>query len=408
MKRQIKTIIALIAIIVLAAYLRIDFLRSVYHVMPHDSIHYDIMVRQLLEEGVYAYQDSNPNAKVTPGYPLFMAAIYKLASYQINDPLPWIRYIQVLLSLMSIWMIYRITRQLSNEAGGLMAALLAAVYPPFVWANGAILTEVLGIFLLLGYLWAQIHAFRFPTVWSALISGVLLGLTVLVRPEFLPLLAVSYLFYWGWKRKTREILKLFAISCLGLVLILSPWWIRNLVRLDEWVLTANQTNPFKAGTYPYKNYKDGLIDESGKSQMEVAIERLKKGFSTQPLLYIKWYTIGKLQYIYQSAYYGGGHKPFYKVISWIHPNTFHRILISISGVALFALLVRWRQMAALLAITVLTITLIRLGFVPEYRYNVMSMPLKIMMTCIIGVKAWQWINTRRSLTRSSKVIKESR
>lgn len=407
MNRQFKTTLIFIAIIILAAYLRIDFLRSVHHIMPHDSIQYDAMVRQLLEKGIYAYKDSNPNAHVTPGYPLFMAAIYKLVSYQLNDPLPWIRYIQVLLSLLTIWMIYRITRQLSNEAGGLAAAFLAAVYPPFVWANGAILTEVLGIFLMLGYLWAQLHTFRSSTVLSALISGVLLGLTVLVRPEFLPLLVVSYLFYWGWKRNTREILKLFMISSLGLVLVLTPWWIRNIVTLDKWVITATQTNPFKAGTYPYKNYKDGLIDETGKSEMEVAVERLKKGFSTQPLLFIKWYTVGKLQYIYQSPYYGGGHKPFYKVIPWIHPNTFHRILICLGGIASIAFLVRWRQMAGLLAITVLTMTLIRLGFIPEYRYNVMFMPLIFMMTCIIGVKMWQWLAARRSPS-IDKVINESR
>lgn len=397
MNRSKIILMALIAILLLAAYLRVDFLRSVAHEMPHDSINYDLMVRQLLEQGVYAYNDTSPNAQVTPGYPLFMAAIYWLAVYQLNDPLPWIRMAQVVLSLLSVWLMYSIARRLSNAAGGLAAAFLAAIYPPFVWANGAILTEVLGIFLLLSHIWAQIRVFRAPTVSMALASGVLLGLTVLVRPEYLPLIAVNYLFYWLWKKNTREVLKLFALSLIGLVLVLMPWWIRNAVTLDEWVITATQANPFKAGTYPYKNYDDGLVDEAGKTEMEVAWERLKTGFSTEPWLFVKWYTAGKLQYLYEHVYYGGGHEPFYNVIPGVHPDRVHHALLFPGVLAAVAILLRWRQMPTLLVVIIAAMTLIRLGFVPEYRYNVMTMPLIIMIDCIVGVKAWQWLSARRRL-----------
>ncbi|MCU6709058.1 glycosyltransferase family 39 protein [Paenibacillus sp. J5C_2022] len=400
MKRSKIVPIVLIAILLLAAYLRIDFVRSVAHVMPHDSINYDLMVRQLLEQGVYAYKDTSPNARVTPGYPLFMAAIYWLSDYQQNDPLPWVRMVQVMLSLLSVWMIYSITRRLSNAAGGLIAAFLAAIYPPFVWANGAILTEVLGIFLLLGHVWAQLRVYRAPTLLSALASGILLGLTVLVRPEFLPLIAVNYLFYWLWKRNAKEVLKLLALSIIGLALVLMPWWIRNAVTLDEWVLTATQSNPFKAGTYPYKNYDDGMVDEAGKTEMEVAVERLKTGFSTQPWLFIKWYTVGKLSYLYAHVYYGGGHAPFYNVIPGLHPDRIHHALLVLGVLAAVVILRRWRQISALLVVIVAAITLIRLGFVPEYRYNVMTMPLIIMIDCIVGVKAWQWLSARRRLHMS--------
>lgn len=79
-------IVLVILIFALAAFLRIDFLTSVHHKVSHDSIYYDEMVRQLLETGVYAYKDTEPNAQVTPGYPLFMAAVYKLADYERQDP----------------------------------------------------------------------------------------------------------------------------------------------------------------------------------------------------------------------------------------------------------------------------------------------------------------------------------
>ncbi|WP_409342132.1 glycosyltransferase family 39 protein [Paenibacillus sp. MBLB4367] len=391
MRRKIAATVALLVILLAGGWLRVDFLRSVEHEMSPDSINYDAMTRQLLEDGVYAYADTEPNAKITPGYPLFMAAVYKLADYRLHDPLPWIRYIQVLLSVASLWLIYRIGKELSNDAAGLAAAFAAAVYPPFVWANGAVLTEVLGIFLMLGHVFAQIRTFRSPGGPLAFVSGLLLGLTVLVRPEFLPLLLVNYGFYWLWKRDMKRTLKLFACSAAGLALVLMPWWVRNVVTLNEWVVTATQANPFKAGTYPYKNYDDGLVDPEGKTEMEVAVERLKKGFSTQPWLYIEWYTIGKLDYIYSSAYFGGGHQPYDNILPpAIKPNVFHRWLVYLGLAAALALLWRWKQAATLLIAVVAAMTMIRLAFVPEYRYNVMSMPLIIIVVGVAAIGLAKW------------------
>lgn len=394
--------IALIIIFILAAYFRVDFLRSVNHEMPHDAINYDAMVRQLLEDGVYAYNDTSPNAYVTPGYPLFLASIYWLVDYEENDPLPWVRYVQVLLSLITIWFIYRISSILANDITGVLAAFFAAIYPPFVWANGAILTEVLGIFFMLAYILVQINAFRLSSFRLAIGSGALLGLTVLVRPEFLPLIAVTYLFYWVWKKNTKGMLKLFLCSCIGLVCVMMPWWIRNLITLHELIITGTQVNPFAAGTYPYKNFDDGLVDRAGKTQMEVAIERLKVGFSTQPWLFIKWYTIGKLQYIYQYAYTGGGHRPFYNVIPFIHYNYIHLFLVGLGMFSIIDVLRKWKQMATLLVLIIGSMTLIRLAFIPEYRYNVTMMPLIIIIDCILIMKIWTWL-FKKPMFRSTAV-----
>ncbi|RAV20369.1 ArnT family glycosyltransferase [Paenibacillus contaminans] len=392
MKRKLAVGTALFIILMLGGWLRVDFLRSVEHDMSPDSINYDAMTRQLLEDGVYGYADTEPNAKITPGFPLFLATVYKLVDYRDHDPLPWVRYAQVLISLASLWLIFRITKELSNDVAGLLSALAAAVYPPFVWANGAVLTEVLGIFFMLGYVWVQTITFRKQTRPPAFLSGVLLGLTVLVRPEFMPLIVVNYLFFWLLKRDVKRVLKLFALTAAGLALVLLPWWARNVVTLNEVVITATQANPFKAGTYPYKNYDDDLVDQNGKTEMEVAVERLKKGFSTQPGLYLKWYTIGKLEHIYASAYYGGGHQPYHNVLpSSVNPNEFHRWLVFIGLAAAIALATRWRNTANLLVVIVVTMTLIRLVFVPEYRYNVMSMPLIIIVECIVFINVLWWL-----------------
>ncbi|MFS0837006.1 ArnT family glycosyltransferase [Paenibacillus sp. 1P03SA] len=397
MNRKKRVWAAMAVIFLLAAYLRIDFLRSADHVMPHDSLNYDTMVRQLLDTGVYAYNSETPNALVTPGYPLFLAAVYELADYKENNPLPLVRYIQALLSLITLGFLYRITRRFSGERTALAALLIAAVYPPLVWANGAVLTEVLAIFLLMGYLLAQIRVFETPTYGRAAAAGIWLGLTVLVRPEFLPLIALAFAFQWFRDKEARKrTIRLFACSAAAVVLLLAPWWIRNAVTLHQWVATAAQENPFRAGTYPYNTFNDeSLVDPAGKTEKELAVARLKAGFSTQPGLFIKWYTIGKMQYVYQSVYRGGGHQPYYPVLPF-NANLLHRTLVLSGGIAVLAALRRWRETAALLALVIVTMSLIRLGFVADYRYNVTMMPLIIILDCIVGVRAVMWWKNRRT------------
>jgi len=399
MNRKTKIALALALIFMLAAYVRIDFIRSVDHEMSPDAINYDAMTKQLLDKGVYGYNDSKPNAYVTPGYPLFLAGVYAIVDHNRNDPLPYVRYLQVLLSLIAVWLVYRITAMLSKDIAGLIAAFVAAIYPPLVWMNGAILTEGLGVFLLLSYLYTQIAAFQSHSrVWAAA-AGVLLGLTVLTRPEFMPLIVVTYLFYWIWKKDTRTVLKLFGVTCVCFVLVMMPWWIRNAVTLNDLILTGTQSNPFTAGTYPYKNYEDGLVDRHGKTESEVGIERLVTGFTTQPWLFLKWYTVGKLDYIYGNVYAGGGYTPYYPVLPFMQPKWLHLGIVWLGVLAMLTIARKWRQPAMLLVVVIAVMTLIRLAFIPEYRYNITMMPPYIIICSVVGSQAVSWLYRKSGLQR---------
>ncbi|WP_195574719.1 ArnT family glycosyltransferase [Paenibacillus sp. 1001270B_150601_E10] len=379
-------VIALIIVIfALASFLRIDFLVSVEHKVSHDSVHYDLMVRQLLEKGVYAYKDTEPNAKVTPGYPLFMAAIYKLVDYQHHDPFPTIRYTQVVISLISLWLLYLIAKRLGGTTVGIVALFIGAVYPPFVWSNAAVLTEVLATLFFMIYVYLQLIVFEKKTWTHALLSGAAMGLLVLTRPEFLILLLPIYAFYYFWKKEKRTTLKLFLITVIGTGIVLSPWVIRNMVTLHEVVIASTQVNPFHAGTYPNKNYDDGLVDRKGKTQMEIAKERLKVGFTEHTWEYTKWYTYGKLKQTYSKMYFGSGHEPRYQVIPILPWNWPHMALIFFALVSLVVFARKWRQPATMLAVILVTMSIVRLAFVPEYRYNYTVMPFIIIMDSIVGV-----------------------
>ncbi|QJC53761.1 hypothetical protein HGI30_21035 [Paenibacillus albicereus] len=389
----------LLALVIgLGAWLRFDFLVSVSHLVSHDTKNYDIMVRQLLEQGVYGYKSTEPNAQVTPGYPLFMAAMYELAGYETRDPYPLIRFVQAGIATAMLGLVYALGRLVAGRGTALAAVLLAAVYPPFVWAAGGVLTETLAAFLLMAYVCLQLLALRRGGRWLPLLAGAALGLTVLTRAEFLPLIVLAYAVYGLWTRDWRRTLRQLGLCAAGLAIALSPWVVRNALTLGELVVTSTQQNPFTAGTYPDKNYADGLVDKTGKSQLEVARERLRVGFSEHTGEFVRWYTIGKLEHTYSRMFYGAGHEPRYPVLPgpWELRNAYHRLLVGAGVAALLVMLRRWRHPALLPAAIVIAMSALRLLFVPEYRYNFTVMPLFIVLDAAAAGMLWSWWRGRSS------------
>lgn len=400
--------ISIVLIFLLAGWLRADFLTSVTHKVSHDTVYYDEMVHRLLDKGIYAYKEEDSNARVTPGYPLFMTAMYVVAD-QINvEPFPLIRWVQVLVSLATLVLIYMIALQATrNKWVAIMALFVSAIYHPFIWANGAVLTETLALFFLMGYLSMQLYAFRTQRKRDAALAGLLLGITVLVRAEFLPLFVPLYgvfLLQQWYRSKTdlmvsrpskwaifKKVALLGIITGLCLSATMLPWWIRNVVSLHEFVLTASQSNPFKAGTFPDKDYTDKIVEQNGMTQDEYAWARIKAGFTQQTWKYVKWYTVGKLKYTYTHMFFGSGHSPLYHAYPKV--ASLHVFIIYSTIIPLLALVWRWRHPAAMLAVVIIIMTMIRLVFVPEYRYNFTVMPLFIILSSWLGIYILQKIGT---------------
>ena len=76
---QRKTAIILAVIIVLfalGAAFYTHTLGRAFRTPSGDGLGYEKMAQQLLTKHVYGYKSTEPNAYVTPGYPLFLAAVY--------------------------------------------------------------------------------------------------------------------------------------------------------------------------------------------------------------------------------------------------------------------------------------------------------------------------------------------
>ncbi len=377
-------IAGLCVVLTLALTLRVHFLQSVHHDTSPDASNYVQMADQLLERGVLGYKSELPNAYVTPGFPLVLAGIFAAADAIGQDRLAAVRYFHVWLSTFQVLLLYVMARQTAprgiRETAAWIAAAAAAIYPAFIWANGASLTEVLACFGFTLYLYLQLLYFRYGGWQLALATGAAMGGTVLIRPEFLPVLGIAYLFHALRSPDRTKVLAHGAAAAAGFVLVLAPWWIRNALVLDQFVLLSSQTNPFYAGTFPYNDYSVINPEETGKTELQLAIERIRNGFLHEPKLFLWWYTFGKLEYVYAHPFIGTGHSPLYPVVPFYEP--FHRALVWLGAAAAAAALFVRRSDASFLALTVIAMTLIRLVFVPEFRYNFTIMPILIVMASL--------------------------
>ncbi|MDQ0113629.1 glycosyltransferase family 39 protein [Paenibacillus harenae] len=387
-----------IAVIFMAgAFLRFDFVAASTHSMKnHDTKYYNLMVQQLLEEGIYAYKDEQPNAKVTPGFPLFLAGIYKAVDYKQHDPFPYVRYIQVLLSLATMAFIFRLAYRQLGRSQALIALVLAAVYPPFVYANGAILTEVLATFLLVLYVTLQLRSYEKLSLPWSLAAGAALGALVLTRPEFLPV-ALLFVVFYGWKLKQsrKKVLTVFGMTMLVFAVLMSPWWVRNMVTFDKFILLSTMENPLYAGTFEYKNYENTIVPIHAKaedSQTEVAKERIIYGFKHFPLTFLGWYTVGKLVYLYGPVYTGTGHDPWYTIIP-MNGLPLHFLIMLLGALGTIYALLRYRRSQPLLlfiALLVVSMTALRLIYVAEARYTFTLIPLILLLSADTAKRLYDW------------------
>lgn len=376
--------VLLLLIFALALFLRLHFLTVAGpRTLTHDELGYDTTAVQLLEKGVLGYNYGNPavptgapNAFVTPGYPLFLAAVYKVHGLLApgTSPLPSVQFVQAILSLGVVGLVFLLGSRLGGYPAGLIAACCAAIYPPFIWANCRILTEPLFTLFFTGYVYlVQVSRERHgqepaPVRYGA--TGFLLGLSALIRPTVAPLLAVAPL---GFPRGLRS--RFFLATLCGFLLALLPWVVRNYADFHAFIPFATQTgNPFLRGTDPYDPYDrygpSVIKDVPPEQQFRVGLERIRHGLETEPRRWVAWFTVGKLSWLWLKPW---GGMPYMQEIA----NALHRLLVA-GGVLgmVFALRhppLRWP------AAVVATMTAIQLAFIPLNRYVFPLMPALIVL-----------------------------
>ncbi|MEA2063542.1 MAG: tetratricopeptide repeat protein, partial [Gemmatimonadota bacterium] len=208
-----------------------------------------------------------------PLYALFLAAVYAVFGHTYLVP----RLLTVLLGTGSCFFMYYLGRKAFNRTTGLMAAMLGALYFPFIFFEGTLLIVGLFTFLNLVTLAALFRAGeslpgedgddtgpvrscgRGWLWWGG--AGVCAGLAAIARPNILLFLGFFFLWMAGTalhRRRTRFIiLRHLTVFCAAMGLMIAPCTIHNYLVSHDFVLISSQAginffignNPRSTGIY---------------------------------------------------------------------------------------------------------------------------------------------------------------
>lgn len=138
-----------------------------------------------------------------------------------------VRVFHCVLDGISAVIIFAIGRRCFNERIGLISAAIWAVWPLGLLYSCELLSEPIATFIYLLFLLACLWFAEHPTGLRALTSGILLGMALMARSNYIVMLPLVLLWViWQFRRQPRALawgLTILAVSLLCLV----PWTARN-------------------------------------------------------------------------------------------------------------------------------------------------------------------------------------
>jgi 4-amino-4-deoxy-L-arabinose transferase-like glycosyltransferase len=188
-----------------------------------------------------------PTAEHPPLFAFLLAVVTKLG---IGAELAQRALCGTLLGSGTVVLLGLLGRRLGGGRAGLFAALLAAVYPTLIAADGALLSESLYGLLVAAAMLAALRLRDRPTPSRALALGGLCGLAALTRPEallLLALLAVPVTLATG-KDGVRIRVARAGLVILAAAVVVGPWTARNLSTFDRAVLISTNDGTTLAGS----------------------------------------------------------------------------------------------------------------------------------------------------------------
>lgn len=169
---------------------------------------------KIVETGFIKFIKSPP-PDTGPVYPLFLASIFKV--FGVGQRQVYI--IQVLLDLISIYLVYLMGKLVSEEKVGVLAAGLYSLNPATLAFSRCVLTESLMVFWVSLFFALVFLAVEKRKVWIfflAGIVGILGGLTRMVFMGF-PVICAVWILVYFWKERTDALKFAGAFSILYLV-----------------------------------------------------------------------------------------------------------------------------------------------------------------------------------------------
>jgi peptidoglycan/LPS O-acetylase OafA/YrhL/4-amino-4-deoxy-L-arabinose transferase-like glycosyltransferase len=197
-----------------------------------------------------------------PGYPYLLGGVLAVT----GDSETAGRLFGALLGTLVVLLIGLIARRVWGPRVGLLAAALAAISPPLVFATASFISEALFLPLVLGFVHLVLRARdgERPSLPLAAAAGAVCGLAALTRFIGIALLALLVVALWqrraGWRA-----LRAPAAGIVAALVVMAPWTARNASAFHTFVPVATEGGFSLYGTY--NAFSDGRKDPPANYQL---------------------------------------------------------------------------------------------------------------------------------------------
>ncbi|XZE22538.1 ArnT family glycosyltransferase [Pirellulaceae bacterium SH449] len=259
-----------------------------------DSDTYWVHAQRIASGEPYRYLSDEARIFRAPLYPIVLSPFAYFASgHELSDISGTALAVRILgagLGTLCVWLVWSITTRLAGMRAGLVAAFLAAIYPGSIGMSIFVLSEMVFCPLMLASLACSSLAISRSVASSGgskrsvlhwvFLSGLLTGLACLARPSWGLWAGVLWIYilfvYLGnlGVHSLRDIVRYGLVYVVGIVLAMSPWWIRNFEITGKFVPSTLQV-----GASLYDGWHPGATGSSDEGMAFVEqflIEQLEE------------------------------------------------------------------------------------------------------------------------------------
>lgn len=370
----------------------------------NDDVKFIRSAWNLFQTGVYTYhKPPAPTVFMMPGVSFtlafFMSVLGKFGG------LTAFRITQGVVQVLSLLLLFFISRKVFNSKVAIVAVILDLIYMPEIWVPNLILTETFFKFFVLCLVYFSIYAIDKDKTKFYILGGIALGCAALFRPTISAYPVIILIMWFIKKLDFKKAIKYTLTVAVVFSIILSPWWIRNYTIFHRFIpFTLATGNPMAQGTFinydqstkstdglDYSHYdaKNPKLSEIERNTIEIALSkyRLKNLFPKEPLKFIYWYTIGKGRVQVRTPFYWKNiFKVKYEIVGKYHSLL---LILSLAGAILYFCKRKKDVLGILTIATVIYFILIYLPFFTMSRYFYPVMPILIMFTSYICVTVFE-------------------
>jgi len=275
------------------------------------------------------YVPSGPTAFLAPGYPLLVAAVLRLFGF---GPAAFVVIvtIQVVFSVLTVWLVLRIAHRHFNAGIANIAGCLCALSLPLATLPFLVWETCLSSFMLLGF-FAAVPLLRTRLRWTA--AGAAAAATALVNPALIPTL-FGLGIWQAWRRRTTP-----RTAILAFLLLYGLWPARNLAVMHAWI-------PLRSN-FGYELWMGNHASGSGEfiqelNPLENAVERAQF-VARGELPFMRWKSDIAIQYIRTHPRQFIGWTAFRIGRFWTAAWPGFVVAALFSGFALLGLAILWRK-----------------------------------------------------------------